>query len=1696
MSEKTFNSRIVLKHDSEANWNKATGFIPKLGEIIIYEPNEEHEEPRVKIGDGINIVSNLPFIKDGDFGLSKKTGWSLKEHSISEANILATSDIVAKQSGENDPSPENVRPIVGWDTLSLIRTNRNLISHFNARFTQGHTNAIVTAEYIDVTTPKAFDYERYDNIPLKAGQPYTLVVDCEVYGRDETDTRDTTVAYRIVATDTQSQTAQITANGKYRFIRNYTPQKDILANIIWNPNYGNAESDSKVPSKSRSSVMLLEGTYTKDTAPSFIPCDREEITVLLPETAYGGTYDWKTGTLTVTHINKILRATDISYKYGTSMSGWQTSCFVAKADLSLAVGRLTSLCSHFKNTRDSAYTVASARHGIFSDHPTMTTKYFAWGEPDTTMAEFQNWLEEEYAAGTPVTLMTLLKEPYTIQLSPQTIKAVEGYNAVWSNCGNTTAVFNWCQNEVTNYLGTETVGSSTNPIYLNGGKPEACSYELNATVPSDAKFTDTTYSAATTSKEGLMSVDDKKALEAYKCYNLGSFTGKTIADLRSSLESWSNSVKNYPGVTARFSSSSTWIDLWNTEDLTTTIAAGSIWLVTLESYYSNNSHLLLKISSYSNKHVYYVARETDIWKTVHKVFFNSSTLAANQLPTSGVTAGTYGLDAAASPAHGGKFMVPKIVVDDKGRVTSAAEYEITLPADTNTDTGATSVTVTGSGNAVTTASYDADTRKLTLTKGATYNNYSHPTGNAPSKASGLYKFSTDATSHINGVTAVTKADITALGIPELDSTGKIPSSQLPSYVDDVLEYSAKSNFPTTGETGKIYVDTSTNKTYRWSGSAYTEISSSLALGETSSTAYYGDKGAAAYAHAVTNKGVAKTSGLYKITTNSEGHVTAGTAVTKSDITALGIPAQDTTYSAATTSAAGLMSAADKKLITALTTDAITFEKTVAGLRTALESWATSSYYKPGAMGQFVCGADWMNTWNAEDLTTTLTGGIRWLVTLESYYTSSDYLLLKFTNYGSQRVYYAARIGASGWGAVSQVFFNDSTLKATQLPTSGVNAGTYGPEAAATPEHGDKILVPKIVVDDKGRITSAATQEITLPADTNTDTKVNVTLGTTTKAYLLGASETPTSTATGRTTIADTGVYLTTTAGQLRATSISTDTLVSASGTAMYIKPKSTLYLQSAANTSMVFQPQGIEKARFDQSGNFLIKTTLQPGTNNTYNLGTDSYKWKNVYATTFTGALTGNADTATKLASSFTLSLSTAASGSVTIDGSQNRSLSVTNLKEAFLSWGGKAIKGGVSPLDAAMSSIHSANRFAFAKPAGIIIEYSNDAGATWNDYTTTDAQKVRLVSGIGSSYIIGGPDKATGTHTVNDQVRISLIAKNMGVYTSLQKILLNINTNYATGCKVKVEHSTYGAQTTFVEDGNYDIQGWSGWNSIPIGASFGSTTSTNWYMIRLTFSVTGVNSDTTKNSALTITDIAGHGPTYWGFPSSMAKTGHLYTYDENQAAIFAGSITVKNTSMYINGETAESVANAGFQLQHNGNSIGKLFCSKAGTTSQGGTCQLVLGNAKNSTSSYNARGSIMMYSAATTGVTLLAHTINTNYYYYFRGHDQTVYSVGTTTTNAVGSASVPVYINNKGIVTACTSIAAGTANADGAGNIIADTYLKLSGGTVSGEVNSSAIVNTSSSAFRNIKVLAPGTEVIAGTTAIPTGEIWVSYEE
>ena len=173
---------------------------------------------------------------------------------------------------------------------------------------------------------------------------------------------------------------------------------------------------------------------------------------------------------------------------------------------------------------------------------------------------------------------------------------------------------------------------------------------------------------------------------------------------------------------------------------------------------------------------------------------------------------------------------------------------------------------------------------------------------------------TEVSNQLNGFIA-TKGQPN--GFASLDGKGLIPSSQLPAYVDDVIEVATFDELPEVGEAGKIYVTLDTNLTYRWSGTRYIEISQSLALGETSSTAYAGDKG--------------------KVTTDivtSIGTRVGLTTIVPSDtavqINSMGIDRDDLDsrfnrrivsldIQSATTTKAGVMSAADKTKLNDLKT---------------------------------------------------------------------------------------------------------------------------------------------------------------------------------------------------------------------------------------------------------------------------------------------------------------------------------------------------------------------------------------------------------------------------------------------------------------------------------------------------------------------------------------------------------------------------------------------------------------------------------------------------------------------------------------------------------------------------------------------------------------------------------------------------------
>lgn len=349
--------------------------------------------------------------------------------------------------------------------------------------------------------------------------------------------------------------------------------------------------------------------------------------------------------------------------------------------------------------------------------------------------------------------------------------------------------------------------------------------------------------------------------------------------------------------------------------------------------------------------------------------------------------------------------------------------------------------------------------------------------------------------------------------------------------------------------------------------------------------------------------------------------------------------------------------------------------------------------------------------------------------------------------------------------------------------------------------------------------------------------------------------------------------------------------VTADGATLTIQPKSTSHWYQGINTSLIFYHKDYsdntttERFRLTADGNLQINTNINPKANKTYTLGTSSYQWKNIYATTFTGNLTG------KLTTARNISLGTGATSTpIGFDGSADIVLPVTEVKETYLTWGGKSTDGAVSPIGASLSSEHSANRIAYLNPAAINIEHSNDGGTTWTDAGIADNDKIKLVT-TATNVNIG----SATTVTTNHRTRITLTAQNGTtgyVYTRPRKLLLNVS-SAGHGMSVLIEAKKGTSGATWETLGTYVLKGWSGWNDIPLNiSSFGggiTQTGQYWYL-RLTFNTTSISSSY-QNTKSTIIGMRLFGDTCWTRTSNMGETGHLYAYDYAQNATFPAKV-------------------------------------------------------------------------------------------------------------------------------------------------------------------------------------------------------------
>lgn len=229
---------------------------------------------------------------------------------------------------------------------------------------------------------------------------------------------------------------------------------------------------------------------------------------------------------------------------------------------------------------------------------------------------------------------------------------------------------------------------------------------------------------------------------------------------------------------------------------------------------------------------------------------------------------------------------------------------------------------------------------------------------------------------------------------------------------------------------------------------------------------------------------------------------------------------------------------------------------------------------------------------------------------------------------------------------------------------------------------------------------------------------------------------------------------------------------------------------------------------------------------------------------------------------------------------------------EANLKWGGRNIVDDYSPIDAAMVPFLGANRFAFAHAGGITVEYSTDAGKTWLDYGLSDAEKIGLLTIPNQKIHIGkAPDNPL---TPASMLRVTINPQKIGLYTRLNKFIMQITTNGCSNCYCTIDASLKSTPETFkVFADKARLSGWSGWNVINTEdlTTYGNDVNLQYDIIRFTFGCTEVN---TEYWGLGVYCIFGFGGAGWQTPSNMARTGHLYNYDANQNAAFPGNVTAK----------------------------------------------------------------------------------------------------------------------------------------------------------------------------------------------------------
>ena len=475
----------------------------------------------------------------------------------------------------------------------------------------------------------------------------------------------------------------------------------------------------------------------------------------------------------------------------------------------------------------------------------------------------------------------------------------------------------------------------------------------------------TTYNEATSSANGLMSSTDKKRLDAITAaYDMGSMAGKTKAQLQAYLDTWLTTYGNIPGAVAYFTAAGDWVTVWNSTDTTLTISAGGRYVVSVIGTYGSKDYVQLRLSTYHDEYVFYIAKSGGVWRDAHQVAYkddlpsNVTTSvaglmsAADKTKLDGIAEGannyTYTLPTASSTLGGVK--TTSTVTSTSGLTACPIIGGVPYYKDTNTTYTLPNATSSTLGGVKIGSNITISSGTISLTK----DNVTAALGYTPPTTNTTYSVATTSANGLMSSTDKSKLDGIATGATKNTASSTTPKANGTAAVGSESNYARGDHVhpaqtTVSGNAGtatKFASAQSVTLTGDITGSASSQAGWSVATTLANSGVTAGSYGPTANVTGTDGT----TINVPQITVDAKGRVTSvvnrvytskntDTNTTYSNMTAATssaagkaglVPAPaagkqasflrgdgtwvvptNTTYSAATTSAAGLMSATDK-----------------------------------------------------------------------------------------------------------------------------------------------------------------------------------------------------------------------------------------------------------------------------------------------------------------------------------------------------------------------------------------------------------------------------------------------------------------------------------------------------------------------------------------------------------------------------------------------------------------------------------------------------------------------------------------------------------------------------------------------------------------------------------------------------------------